>query len=397
MILLINRGASLLSSDGKGNYPIHLTARSGVLEAVKAILELRPDSKQAQLFATDKQGSTPRMVAFYIAKYDIHKYLRSAEMELLGGQNLLSVDKLTTAIEEGNYSKVRRLLNKRETDIERPDEDGQPPLHVAIQERNVPIANLLLEQGANIESIGFHGWHPLHIAASVGSEPLVRLCLEHGAEVNSMSSRDQYPIHKACSSYSVAVVRMLLEAGADPEARSDRQMTPLMVATHQNSGPIVEMLVEEWNVDLFAKDKFADTAADWAERSGHLGLLRYLQEAEKRQRMTAKVSILDQLGEDSLEDPESTLPMERRSELRKRQNAANSRVRQRAGREERKQQKAAHAVLRQRTELIPENQRKPKLSPTMLEEDWANTMGLADMELTSDEESEGRMILPAMY
>ena len=257
------------------------------------------------------------------------------------------------------------------------------------------IANLLLEQGANIESIGFHGWHPLHIAASVGSEPLVRLCLEHGADVNSMSSRDQYPIHKACSSHSVTVVRMLLEAGADPEVRSDRQMTPLMVATHQNSAPIVEMLVEEWNVDIFATDKFADTAADWAERSGHLGLLRYLQEAEKRQRMTAKVSILDQLGEDSLEDPESTLPIERQSELRKRQNATNSRIRQRAGHEERKQQKAAHAALRQRTELIPERERKPKISSTMLEEDWANNMGLADMELMSDDESEGRMGLPA--
>ena len=282
--LLIERGASLTPRDGKGNLPLHLAARSGHIETVELILNSRPDTKCGQLFAKDKKESTPRMVAFYTAHYNIYKLLRAAEMEMLGINGRASADKLTVAIEEGQYSQVRRLLSKRRIDIDQSDDNGQPPLHTAIQEERLDIAELLVEYGAAIESIGYHNWRPLHVASSIGSVPLVEMCLRHGADIHALTSTDQTPLHKACSSKSVDVVRMLLEAGADPEVMNHRGMRAIHIACHQNQRDVVELLVRKWRVALFAKDEFGDTAADWCERSGHLELLSFVREEEKKSR-----------------------------------------------------------------------------------------------------------------
>jgi ankyrin repeat protein len=288
--LLIERGASLMLKDGKGNLPLHLAARSGHLETVELILNSRADIRHDQLFAKDKKGSTPRMVAFYTAHYDIHKFLRAAEMDILGIDELASANELTAAIEEGQYSKVSCLLNKRETKIDQPDDNGQPPLHTAIQEDRLDIAELLIEFGAAIESVGYHNWRPLHVASSIGSVSLVKMCLRHGADVHALTSTKQTPLHKACSSKSVDVVHILLEAGADPEARNQRGMRAIHIACHSNHRDIVELLVQECYVDLSARDNSGGTAADWCERSGHLELLRFIREEEKKSRMTGRTA-----------------------------------------------------------------------------------------------------------
>jgi ankyrin repeat protein len=271
-----------MMKDGKGNLPLHLAARSGHIETVETILNSHADMKYGQLFAKDRSGSTPRVVAFYTAHYDIHKLLRAAEVEILGVDEAASADKLTVAIEDGQYSIVRRLLEKGDTKIDQPDENGQPPLHTAIQEERLDIAELLVEFGATIESVGYHGWHPLHVAASIGSVPLVNMCLHHGASVHARTLTKQTPLHKACSSKSVGVVRILLEAGADAEATNHRGMRAIHIACHNNRMDIVELLVREWHVDLSARDSFGHTAADWCDLAGHLDLLRFIREEEKQ-------------------------------------------------------------------------------------------------------------------
>ena len=285
--LLLSRGADVLVKDHKGNIPLHSVARSGNRQAVELILNSRPEIKRDQLFAKDNAGSTARMVAFYCAQFDIYKFLRDVERESTGHSNLTSADAVTVTIEEGHYSKIRRMLNKKDFELEQHDENGQPPLHVAIQEQKEDIAKLLLEHGASVESVGFHKWTPLQIAASVGNVRLVNLCLKHGADIHSRSFSDQTVLHKACSSNSVEVVRILLEAGADPEATNDRGMRALHIACHHNNRRIVELLLLEWHVDFFAKDNWGNTAVKWAERSGSLDLVGFLQEEEKKRRVAS--------------------------------------------------------------------------------------------------------------
>lgn len=290
VVFFLERDADLLAHDFNGNIPLHLAVRSGRIATVKALLDHDPAMKSEQLFARDRKGSTPRVISFYTAHYDIYKYLRTVEWDLLGYATS-NANMLTRAIETGDVEAVRSHLDEHADALSAPDEDGQPPLHVALQEGCREIVELLLQRGAAIETLGYHGWHPLHIPASLGNLELVDLCLAHGADIEARSHTGQTPLHKAASSRSVAVVRRLLEAGADPSATNDRGMTALHIAAHQNDLAIVRLLVLEYGVDVLTRDRQGLTPALWAERSAHLEVLAFLRVAGKKARMLRKRSV----------------------------------------------------------------------------------------------------------
>ncbi|EXJ88377.1 hypothetical protein A1O1_05307 [Capronia coronata CBS 617.96] len=313
---LLEQNADILAADITGNIPVHLAVRSGRIATVQTLLEHDPDLKHEQIFTRDRKGSTPRVVAFYTAHYDIHKYLRAAEWDVLG-YTPNEASKLTRAIELDDIEAVRPHLDAHADALTQPDEDGQPPLHVALQEARVEIVKLLLQRGASIEAVGYHGWRPLHIAASLGNLELVNLCLAHNADIETRTNTSQTPLHKAASSHSVAVVRRLLEAGANPSATNERGMTSLHVAAHQNDIAIVRLLVLEYGVDVLARDRQGLTPALWAERSAHLAVHAFLGAAEKKAKMWKKGSVssvpqqdrtlnmqelVDALGETELDD-----------------------------------------------------------------------------------------------
>lgn len=302
VLFLLQRRAGVLDPDFKGNIPLHLAVRSGKMETTRAILEHNPELRREQLLARDRKGSTPRVVAFFTAKYDIHKYLRAAEWEVLGSVRS-SANQLTTAIEKGDVDAVREHLSHHAEALTTLDEDGQPPLHVALQEGQNAIVELLLQCDASVETAGYHGWRALHIAASLGSLELVELCLSHGANLTTRTHTQQTALHKAASSHSIVVVRRLIDAGASSSAVNDRGMTALHIAAHQNDLAIVRMLVLEYGVDVLARDRQGLDAAMWAERSAHLELLAFLR-GEMRK---AKILIRAESGKEKEKQREKTM------------------------------------------------------------------------------------------
>lgn len=283
VVVLLESGADLLDQDHRHHIPLHHAARAGHLETVQQLLEYSPDLKEQQLFHQDKTKATPKEVSFYTAHYDVHKYLRSLEWELLGTTTSIT-NKVTIAIERGDLTRLQTLLENGQAGLEKPDEDGQPPLHVAIQEGQADIAQFLLRHGASMEKTGYHGWRPLHVAASLGDLSMVDLCLQHGADVHSRTATGQQPIHKAASSKSLATVRRLIGAGADVESQNQRGMTPLLIAAHQNATDVVRALVHEYRADVLARDRHGETAIKWAEKGAHLETTKFLRIAQKKAR-----------------------------------------------------------------------------------------------------------------
>ena len=306
---IVDRGANRLISDFKENIPLHLAVRSGNMEVVRILVEHNTDSdlKHAQLFAQDKKGTTPREVAFFCARYDIHKYLRAAEWEIQGVNEPSGASLITTAIEKGDLATVKNSLMKDRKYLDTVDEDGQPPLHVAVLENQKAIVEYLLSQGASIETVGYHGWRALHIAASVGNLDLVDFCLANGAKINARTKTNQTPLHKAASSLSIPVVRRLISAGADTTAMNDRGMTALHVAAHQNNMEMVRMLTVDYGVDVLARDRLKLTAAMWAERSAHMAVWAFLDDEEKKakSRKRSVVAVREEVEEEVRESQEN--------------------------------------------------------------------------------------------
>jgi ankyrin repeat protein len=74
------------------------------------------------------------------------------------------------------------------------------------------------------------GDRPLHVAAWEGNVPMVELLLARGADVNARGDDDSTPLHNAAVQGHVAAVGPLVAAGAGLEARNGMGDTPLSVA-----------------------------------------------------------------------------------------------------------------------------------------------------------------------
>lgn len=292
-VLLLERGAEILAQDLKGNTPLHHAARAGSLRTCVELLEYDQSLKRAQLTATDNRGQTALNVAFFTAHYEVSKHLRTMEYAVLGTEPS-TANKLTLAIENRNLVAATRLLDQNPTALETPDQDGQPPLHVAVQEGQLTITKALLARGANVDAIGYHGWHALHIAASLGNPDMVNLLLSYNADIRARTSTQQTALHKVASSRSLPVLRRLIAAGAELEARNDRGMTCLHVAAHKSDETMVRALVLDYGIDVLSRDKFGQTAAMWAERGAGLSVGGWLKAEEKKAR--AKMGSVSAMG-----------------------------------------------------------------------------------------------------
>jgi ankyrin repeat protein len=94
---------------------------------------------------------------------------------------------------------------------------GECPLITATRVRNVKVAQLLLEAGANVnqehEGLGSNrGTTAAHMAARQGDVDLLRLLLAYGADMNYTGSEDRWtPLHTATFSGKSNAIHFLLE------------------------------------------------------------------------------------------------------------------------------------------------------------------------------------------
>ncbi len=197
---------------------------------------------------------------------------------------------LHEAVEGGDIDRVERLVKALAPGlegIEAVNETGWTALHIAAKNNCVEIAELLLENGADVNARGAYdpvhmdiagmasvqelaedvlaqvahqdvpscaGPTPVHLGASSGHNEMVRLLLGHGAKMdllvaaaigdidatNRLLEEDEdanvrdaemnTPLHFACREGHEAVVKALILRGADVSAKGDFGLTPMQHA-----------------------------------------------------------------------------------------------------------------------------------------------------------------------
>ncbi|SPR12661.1 ankyrin [Orientia tsutsugamushi] len=71
---------------------------------------------------------------------------------------------LHSAIQDGDIKKVKQLINKDITLVNSKYKDGTTALSVALKYKNLPIAEILLSNGANVNAKNNDGHTALHIS-----------------------------------------------------------------------------------------------------------------------------------------------------------------------------------------------------------------------------------------
>lgn len=265
------------SHDGNKN-ALHMAVERGMLWAVRQLLDYTPVSPDdtSLLSSTDEDGRQPLHFACLRGHRDVADLLlqRGADIDARGndratpiddacfkghkdvvellisrGANTQMVDKnlwspIRTAVRYENLDIVEMLLNANPANINKGDQNGETPLHVASRNGSVDIMNLLLERGADIDKPDNDRETPLHSASRCGKERSVRLLLKEKAKTDRTDNDGETPLHAASRRGHESVVAVLLEEHENIDKVDNNGKSPLCAASEQRNVECVNTLCE---------------------------------------------------------------------------------------------------------------------------------------------------------
>ena len=126
---------------------------------------------------------------------------------------------LFLAMRDESVKVARALLAHPAIRIDATNAANETPLMIASLKGNIDAARELLSRGA---AVNRSGWSPLHYAASGPSLPLLELLLQRGADINATSPNRTTPLMMAAGYGLQAGAEWLLGKGADARARNDK-------------------------------------------------------------------------------------------------------------------------------------------------------------------------------
>ncbi|XP_059139288.1 serine/threonine-protein phosphatase 6 regulatory ankyrin repeat subunit C-like [Physella acuta] len=270
--LLLKSGANIQALDKHGRTPLHITATAGNLVILQSLCQFG-----ANINAVDNYGNSPLFTALLFEHKEVSKYLiecgadvnviceslctpiiaavLSSDSELIhlliqhgAILDINKYSKLMVALEHGNVDVTIALLeNGAATNIL--DTKKTPPLTIAIKQaigayiskgrliyldqltngrKEIKhVAELFLNNGANISATDDEGNSCQHEAAKFCSANIFELFVAHKADVNVQNAKGETPLMIACSVGNVEVVKYLLTVGADVTLVDENKDTAL--------------------------------------------------------------------------------------------------------------------------------------------------------------------------
>jgi hypothetical protein len=189
------------------------------------------------------------------------------------GKAVLSPDPVAYGVrlEAGDVGQVRAWLDAGMDPDYLADRVGTG-LMVAAWHGNLPMMELLVARGADVNKANALGEQALMHAAWRGQTDAIKWLLAKGARINNGTMRWS-ALHYAAFSGHGKATALLLDNGADINARSTNGSSPLMMAVYEGHEDMVKQLLAR-GADRSVKNDRGDGALEWAFKFQRLGIAR---------------------------------------------------------------------------------------------------------------------------
>lgn len=118
---------------------------------------------------------------------------------------------LFEACARGDITEVRHVLAKARLPINTPNATGSTPLHIAVAKSQLPMAEFLIDCGADINAQDDTGMSPLMLAIAQDHRKLARLLLEYGADLELPTSDGHTSLDMLVSDQMCSLVEKCLQ------------------------------------------------------------------------------------------------------------------------------------------------------------------------------------------
>eukprot|EP00823_Brevimastigomonas_motovehiculus_P004852 TRINITY_DN3313_c0_g1_i1.p1 TRINITY_DN3313_c0_g1~~TRINITY_DN3313_c0_g1_i1.p1 ORF type:complete len:375 (-),score=56.17 TRINITY_DN3313_c0_g1_i1:9-1133(-) len=287
-----------------------LFAESGDVKNIENVLS-KPELK----VDLDAQGGEALVRACEKGKKEAAEFLigKGAKPDLMQGKAMAK------ACGFRQLNCVQLLLEKNASPSKPYPFHEYTPLHFAALGGSVPIMQMLVSRGANVNQLtnrdncGTHNcWTPLHFASDEGHLEAVQFLYSSGARVDQVDREGETPLGFASEHGRWEVVKWLVNNGADITTRR-RELTPTQWALYRGNTEIIEFLVGHGGKpDMTAKTKWLSSASSIKEiirrefSEGQLKKMDFaiykgeVQYRERAQRMAelAKITWIEQVEYD---------------------------------------------------------------------------------------------------
>jgi len=207
---------------------IFATISAGDQERVGKLVAADPSLAHAR----NQAGVSALMQAHYENKLEMVALLRSAAGDL----------DVFEAAALGDLARLRTLLASDRDLVKAQSSDGFTPLHLACFFGQPEAAEILIQQGADVNAVSPSRIAVIHSAAASRNAAIVKLVLQAGANPNLQQQGGYTALHEAAMHNSVERAHALLEAGADRAIRSDDGLTAAEMAAQKGNQEVLEML-----------------------------------------------------------------------------------------------------------------------------------------------------------
>ncbi|KAI2543164.1 ankyrin repeat domain 6 [Homo sapiens] len=185
-------------------------------------------------------------------------------------------ERLLVAAYKGQTENVVQLINKGARVAV--TKHGRTPLHLAANKGHLPVVQILLKAGCDLDVQDDGDQTALHRATVVGNTEIIAALIHEGCALDRQDKAGNTALHLACQNSHSQSTRVLLLAGSRADLKNNAGDTCLHVAARYNHLSIIRLLLTAF-CSVHEKNQAGDTALHVAAALNHKKVAKILLEA----------------------------------------------------------------------------------------------------------------------